>query len=382
MGDAARHVKIWRFLQCAARWLLMRAFRFQCQTVDPGMQPCLVVANHNVNLDPALIALSFPKKQLYFVASEHVFRKGFPSKLLHYFFAPISRIKGSTDVSAAMEIIRTLHNGSSVCLFAEGNRSFNGVTGPVSPATSKLAKRSGAALVTYKFEGGYLTSPRWSRTLRKGRMLGYCVNVYSPEQLKGMTTEEVNRAIEQDLREDAFERQAAEPIDYIGKHLAEGLETALYLCPKCGRIGTLHSRDDRFFCDCGLQVTYTTKGFFTGAEVPFSNIRDWDRWQTDRMIELSKTISVAPAFSDDGMSLYRVEKSHTSTALASGTLAMNQDSLMIGGHVFALDTISSMALVGSCTIVFTADSVHYELRADARYYCGRKYFALYQLLKN
>jgi 1-acyl-sn-glycerol-3-phosphate acyltransferase len=51
------------------------------------------LANHNTDLDPALLALSFPY-HMYFVASEHVFRKGFVSWLLKYFFAPISRTRG------------------------------------------------------------------------------------------------------------------------------------------------------------------------------------------------------------------------------------------------------------------------------------------------
>jgi hypothetical protein len=45
---------------------------------------------------------------MYFVSSEHVFRKGFLSWLLVYLFAPIARVKGMTDATAALNIIRTI----------------------------------------------------------------------------------------------------------------------------------------------------------------------------------------------------------------------------------------------------------------------------------
>lgn len=381
MEMQARHYRTWRILQRVARGPLQRIFCFTCEKAEPGIEPYLVVCNHNTDLDPALVALSFPDKQMYFVASEHVFRKGLPSKLLNYFFAPISRMKGSTDAAAALEILRTLRKGKNVCLFAEGNRSFNGVTGPVFPATGKLSKASGAALITYKLEGGYLTSPRWSKTLRKGRMLGYVVNVYPPEQLKTMTPEQINAAIAADLYEDAYERQAAEPVDYVGKRLAEGLENALYICPRCGKTGTLKSEGDRFFCTCGMEVQYTVRGTFAGAEVPFENVRDWDVWQTERMQEMAAQAGREPVLSDTGMSLQLVDEQHRSQTIATGMLTMSAEELRVGEQAFSLASINSMAQIGASTILFTAEGKHYELLSDAHYYCGRKYITLYQLLK-
>ena len=90
----------------------------------------LVVANHNMDYDPILVSMAFDD-HLYFVASEHVFRWGLLSRLLVWAFAPIARMKGTADAQSAMQILRTLRKGRNVCLFAEGNRSFNGVTGPI-----------------------------------------------------------------------------------------------------------------------------------------------------------------------------------------------------------------------------------------------------------
>ena len=374
---------IWRFLQRVAGGPLRRFFNYECTPAAPGVEPYLVVANHNMDLDPALLALSFPQKRLCFLASEHVFRKGLPSRLLQFCFDPISRMKGGTDASASMAAIRLLRRGVSVCLFAEGNRSFNGVTGPIFPATGKLARASGAALITYKIEGGYLTSPRWSRTLRKGRARGYCVNVYTSEQLRQMTPEQINEKIARDLFEDAFARQSEDPCDYVGKRLAEGLERALYICPKCGGIGVLRSERDRFFCDCGLTLRYSAKGFFEGdgEDAPFSTVRDWDAWQDARMRALADAVGEEPPFTDEDVRLIHIDRQHRARQAAFGRLAVSRSALCVGERSFPLNEISDMALVGAAAIVFAVGAEHYEIRARAPSFCARKYCTLYQMMK-
>ena len=71
-------------------------------------------------------------------------------------------------------------------------------------------RRSGATLITYRLEGAYLTDPRWSRFLHRGRIYGHAVGVYPPEQLKAMSGEEIDRLINGDIREDAWQRQETE----------------------------------------------------------------------------------------------------------------------------------------------------------------------------
>lgn len=211
-----RHRAVYRFCKATLGGIIQNIYGFHPEKAQLGKGPYLITANHNGDLDPALVAMSFPD-HMYFVASEHIFRKGFASWLLKYLFAPISRVKGMTDATAALNIIRAIKKNTNVFLFAEGNRSYNGVTGPIFPATGKLAKATGASLVTYRMEGGYLTTPRWSHGTRKGHMRGYVVNIYTPEQLKQMTPEEVNDRIREDIMEDAFDRQRTMPYRYKGK---------------------------------------------------------------------------------------------------------------------------------------------------------------------
>ncbi len=135
-------------------------------------EPCLVIANHVTNWDPFMVAMSFPKQQLAFVASEHLFRMGRLSKIIQWLVALIPRRKGTTGMDTAMSCLRQLRAGQSVCLFGSGETTWDGLTVPVLPATATLAQISGATLLTYRIDGGYLANPRWGKGLRKGKVHG------------------------------------------------------------------------------------------------------------------------------------------------------------------------------------------------------------------
>jgi len=382
MSAEKRRILLYDFLKMTVGGLICRFFAFRPPVRVSIGGPALIVANHNTDLDPVFVGMSFTDR-MTFVASEHVFRAGFVSKLLTAAFDPISRSKGSTDALAALSILRRLKRSESVCLFAEGNRSFNGVTGPVFPATGKLAKASRASLVTYRFSGSYLTTPRWGKGIRRGGISGEVVNIYSPDQLRKMTDDEINAAIAADLHEDAFERQKTEKRMYRGRRLAEGLEYALYICPKCGRVGTLKSEGDRFFCSCGLSVTYDVYGLFVGEEVPFENVRDWDAWQSEQLEKIAKTSLQQPektVFSDPDQKLYRLGDNHSVTLVTEGTLAISAATLSVGDVQFPLADIADMALCGRARIVFSVGAEQYEINNKPPC-CGRKYESLLRKLK-
>lgn len=381
-----RHKRIFAFLKATLGGIVQRIFCFTYEPAVLGEGPYLITANHNGELDPAFLAIGL-SKHMYFVASEHVFRKGFLSWILTYCFGPIARVKGMTDAAAAIGVLRAIKKKSNVCLFAEGNRSYNGVTGPIFPATGKLAKATGASLVTYRLEGGYLTTPRWSRTIRKGKMIGRVVNIYSPEQLKQMTPEEVNAHIREDIMEDAFERQLISPYLYKGKDLAKGLENAIYFCPKCGQTGNLKSNGDIFSCSCGLRVRFTDKGFFEQVspqdeKIPFATIRDWDYWQDGRVAQYADALGENEiAYADEDVKLIGVGKRHQSKVLEVGRLTMTKHELSVGSHSFPVKSISSIGLIGVYKMMFSVAGESYELRAAKTPYCGRKYFTLFEYLK-
>ena len=375
--DRLRHLRAFHFFKSLVKPLLCRMYRYTPVKATGISGPFLLLANHNANLDPVLMGLAFDE-QMYFVASEHIFRKGLLSKLLVRYFDPISRLKGGTEASAAMEMLRRLKKGYSVCVFAEGDRSFNGLTYPIPISTGKLARAAGVPVVTFKLEGGYLTAPRWSKNMRHGKMLGYVVNVYQPEQIKDMYVDEVNRRIAEDLFEDAYARQEQEMVRFKGKDLAEWLESALYICPNCGGIGTLQSHKNTFSCICGMEAEYTEYGYLEG-NAPYKTVTAWDAWQTKRLKEIAAEHSDASIFSDENVNLVRVLPEHKEELFAKGRLLMYRDRIECGGVTLLLRDISAVAVYGRANVTFTHKDGHFELLAEPPF-CGRKYFQLFQTL--
>ena len=374
-----RHRFLWRFVRWPVILLLKRKFNYTMETAPDIGRPYIVLSNHNTDWDPLLVGSAF-KKQMYFVASEHIFRRGWISRLLYWLMAPIARTKGSTDGAAAMQILRTIKRGNNVCIFPEGNRSWNGVTGPLHPTTAKIVKASKAALVTFKMTGGYLTSPRWCLGNRKGRMHGRVENVYTAEQIAAMSEEELMAAIERDLYEDAFETQRREMVPFRGHVIASRLETALYVCPQCGEICTMHSDDTRFYCDkCGMSVIYNPYGFFENGnnDVRFETVYEWDKWQEQALHDMD--FGSGPIFSDEDQTLMEIDSDHTSKVVAEGTMTLYPDRLEIGEFSVALADISQMALHGRETIVFSSRGVNYEIYS-IKSRSGRKYLTVIGIL--
>lgn len=339
----------------------------------PTNQPALLLANHNSAFDPFFMALSF-RRPIFYVASDHIFRLGWISAIIRFLVAPIPIVKAQMDLRTLRTIREIIADGGIVGLFPEGNRSFSGVTTYISPSIGKLAKQLKCTLLLYQFHGGYLSTPRWARSTRKGQMSGQVVRRLDPDEVAALSPDELSRIICDTLQVDAFADQLARPVAYKGRRLAEHLELALFVCPKCRQLASLRSRQDRFSCSCGLDVRYTAYGFFEPAD-PWSRaeqdggrflrtVAEWDQWQKDNLPgllgnpEIIDMSGSKPLFSDPSQRLYDCERARRSSKIAEGTLALFADRLDLrtaAGQVlsYRLKDLSRMIVHGPKTLQFT-----------------------------
>lgn len=369
------HRFVFRMLQIFLKPYLVKKLNYSYEKAKPKNHPYIVLANHNTDYDPFLIGLAF-LDHMYYVASEHIFRWGFISRIINFLVAPIPRVKAITEIQTAIDILKRLKNGANVCMFAEGNRSFSGETGEIHPATGKLIKKSGVSLITFRFDGGYFTSPRWSKTIRRGQLKGRVVKEYTPEELKSMTADEVYSAIKKDLYVNAYEEQEKNPVAYEGDNLAENIETALYLCPKCGRSATLKSQGDRFFCSCGLDLKYDVYGYISSNnddEPPFKTVLDWCRYQDTKLEQDIERIKSLPPdeiiYSDEGQTLWKANRGKN-RLIAKGNLLCYNDRIVFEGednhiYTYKFENMSDLNIIGQMDIAFaTNDRQAYEIKSD------------------
>lgn len=370
MDERTRHLKIYRLLYQLIKWPVKKLFGYTHEE-DRLEVPTLVVSNHVTDVDFFFLALGLNGSHMYFVASDHMFRWGFLSKVIHYLVAPIARRKATTAMDTAMTMMRTLRAGYSVCVFGEGESSWNGRSIPIYPATATLARVSGAPLKTFRIEGGHLTMPRWGKGIRRGKVHGHVVNTYTPEQLKAMSPSEINEAINRDLYEDAWERQKQQPVRYRSRKRAETIETLLFMCPECKRIGTIRGKGHQIVCDCGFKRDMTEYGTLEPA-APFENIAQWDDWQNERLL---KGETASETIEDTAMTL-KVLSDETSIP-EEGTLRLEGTALVFENHRFEFDQISNLALIQKRVMVLNVGEQYYEIRGS-KPLCLRKYLMLWQ----
>lgn len=249
--------------------------------------PYIILSNHVTDLDPFFVNC-FVEEPISFVASASAFRKPIMKKILNYAGA-IPKTKSRTDTSTIRNIIKAKKAGKVIGLFPEGNRTWNGLTEPMVFATVKLIKSLNIPVVVVNIKGGYLSQPRWSTSVRKGKVEVEFKKVWDVGELKTLPNEEIFEKLNAEITVNDFEWREQKGIEFKGKNLAEYLERYLYMCPNCEEIATLHSEGDELTCtSCNHKVRYNTKGTFeqVNGDLHFEYIYDWNDWQLAKLKEM------------------------------------------------------------------------------------------------
>ena len=204
-------------------------------------------------------------------------------------------------------------------------------------------------------------------------MHGEAVRVYSPEELRAMSPQEINEHIVSDLHEDAYERQRKSPVRFEGKALAEHLERLLFLCPKCGRMHTLQSRDDTVRCwKCGFSFRYLPTGFLVGEDIPFDNLRDWTRWQKGEIVRLCDEAEDKPIFTDTDVRVDTVASGSGTKLLGRGDMRLFRGALELPKAEIPVSEITGVSLMGPQDLYISAGDTHYVIRSST-VHCMVKY---------
>ena len=381
MDEYFFHRSVFQITRPVIRPVTRHIFRYSFQSLKGIDPPYLLLANHNTDFDPVFLGLA-SEHQIYFVATEKILRMGLLTPFVVRFFDPIIHFKGKAGISSVKEILSRLREKKNVALFPEGNRSFNGLTGDFPAATGKMARRSGATLITYRLHGGYFTSPRWGKGLRRGAVRGEIANIYSPEQLKSMTENQVNEAIQRDLFVDAYADQEKEQIPFSGKQLAAGLESTLFACPRCRKISTLKSTGDRISCTrCGYHADLDVYGYLHDEKGQKSTITQLDSAQKKIIHSLADQAKNDLLFEDTVLA-ESIGTDHKVLSKWKTVLRAWHDGLSIGNLFLSFQQITGMAInQRNLLIIHSSEGDrHLELSGNLSF-SALKYLYLYQYVR-
>ena len=134
------------------------------------------------------------------------------------------------------------------------------------------------------------------------------------------------------------------------------------------------TRDDTVKCwKCGFTFRYLPTGFLSGEDLPYDNLRDWNRWQDGEIGRLcSQAEPDRPIFSDSDVRVDRVEFAKGLKTLERGEMKLYSDRLEIPGAVLPLDGLTGVSLMGGQDLYLGTDEENYLVRSST-VRCMRKY---------
>jgi len=216
--------------------------------------PFLVVSNHSTFMDFLLVMLAFYPRRMNAVTAQKFFIYR-PLNWLLPIMGCIPKNLFDPDIRAIKCIKTVLKRKGAILLFPEGRCSTDGVYAGIHKSTGKLVKNLGVPVMSCHVEGGYICMPFWRKGLRPGRVRLTLASLFTAEDTKTLSVDEINGAIDARLAG----CDTCPPLKPFGtfrtRRLTEGLHTILYWCPDCGSEFTLETKGNTIRCGaCGISA--------------------------------------------------------------------------------------------------------------------------------
>jgi 1-acyl-sn-glycerol-3-phosphate acyltransferase len=163
---------IYRGARALARILLHRVADITVEGVQnvPSAGPFLLLPNHQAALDPLLVQAHTPRIVRSMTKSTQ-----FGSRVMGWLLPrlgafPVRRYQ--VDGRAVASVLRLLDEGMGVCIYPEGERTWDGRIGPFRTGTLRVALRAldaGIPVIPVGISGMFELWPRWGRLERRMR---------------------------------------------------------------------------------------------------------------------------------------------------------------------------------------------------------------------
>ena len=132
----------------------------------PKDRNCVLMGNHQCILDPLMLALCVPDREIHFMGKKELWN----NKLLGWAFTKVHGFpvdRGNMDMGAIRTAMKVLGEGDTLGIFPEGTRSRTGHMLPLLGGASMLALRSRCDVIPVYIDGNY--RPFRRMTVRVGR---------------------------------------------------------------------------------------------------------------------------------------------------------------------------------------------------------------------
>lgn len=242
--------------------------------------PYLLLSTHHAFIDFLVAPMAvFPHRANYISELEGFEAYG---EWLYRQIGCICKRKFTTDLDLVDNIKYVTDHKGIIVIFPEARYCNVGTNSKLPPSVGKLAKLLNVPVVVLNMHGNYLRSPIWNLTKRKVPLEATMTCVFTLEQLKKATVEEINQKINQHFVYDDYKWQKEKHIKIKYQKRAEGLELALYQCPHCMAEYEMASQETALCCrSCGKLWNITEYGEIQAldGDTEFTHIPDWYEFQ-------------------------------------------------------------------------------------------------------
>lgn len=297
--------------------------------------PYLVLGNHVGFWDP-FVAGNFLPHFVHYVSSDAAFR----NPVFRFFLTRLGTIpkkKNMRDTQVIRDILGVLRQGENVGIFPEAVRNWAGRSFPLDPSIVKLIRMAGVPVVVPVLKGMNLFNPRWSKKLRKGRLEVEYKLLFTGEDIKSCSQEELFRRLSEAIFHDEVDYQREQQIPFKSSTKAEHISYALYVCPDCQQIDTFRCSGNSFICEhCQYDLDIDDYGFFsrkTPGTLYFDNIRDWYYWQESflnlHVVNYLQNGTNKAVMVDRGSSVYQEDVTGNMHLLGMADVSLFRDHILI-----------------------------------------------------
>ena len=267
-------------------WLLSAPATAKHRTVitrtgmDGIRPPYVLLCNHNAFMDFKVATMAmFPHRANYVVAIDGFIGR---EQLLRD-VGCICKRKFTSDVTLVRQLRRVIQNGDIAVIYPEARYSLCGTTAVLPASLGKLCRLLDVPVVTLICHGHHVNSPFWNLHERNvAPTEAEMTLLFTPEELRASTADEINRKLVEAFRYDDFAWQKERGIRTPYPKRAEGLHKVLYQCPACGAEFRMSSEGTKLRCGaCGKSWTMSELSELSAdeGETEFSHIPDWYEWE-------------------------------------------------------------------------------------------------------
>ena len=295
--------------------------------------PFLVIANHQSEIDFVNLMATIPT-QTHYVVGYSAYKASSMKNIMNK-IGCIPRMNIDFSNEEINQIKNVLNNNMPVGIYPIGIITENGMSTNPTISMPSLLKSLSTDVYIAKSNGSYLTSPKWSKKRRKGRINLEIYKILSKEQVDSLSLEQIYDVMAMNLKYNEYNYITEHPIKFKNGNNVEGLHYVLHQCPDCNEEYSIKSNKDTLYCEkCGYTVKADNYGLLSLVKGSSYFTKPSD-WYLNMQIKLSKKVKKDPnySFSADGKLLMINDNTANFEEVGICNVILTKDNIKLTGTI-------------------------------------------------